>query len=232
MTLYRVEDAQVRDVASGRLLTELVGQQVQIVTRDTTSPVVILDETESPITDSMLTVSPVYTVPRFWIDIEDPSDLYLDWLDLVTGTHGYVEFEAVLRDAALAARDAATASAAAASASAVSAAAAAEAAQVEAEEQPITGKLTVSDTATLNLTMTGAGSISEPYELTGAVVGAAPETLALGGLSDVDTSGAADGDSLVFDGAGWVAEPARNPVTVSDTAPADPELHDIWFDIS
>lgn len=223
MTLYRVDDAQVRAVATGELLTSLVGQPVQIVTRDTTSPVEILDDTGSPIPDSTLTVTGVFTVPRFWLDVEDPTELYLDWYDPASGVQGPVEFEAVLRDAALRARDAAETSA-------IAAAASAEAAQGAAA--PITGRLTVADTATLNLTMTGEGVLENPYEITGAVVGAAPETLPLGGLSDVDTTGAAADDSLVFDGAGWVAEPARNPVTVSASAPADPQVGDVWFDIS
>lgn len=223
MTLWRVDDAQVRAVGTGELLTSLVGQPVQIVTRDTTSPVVILDDTSSPIPDSLLTVTGVFTVPRFWIDAADPSELYLDWYDPASGVQGPVEFEAVLRDAAMAARDAAQAAA-------VSAAASAEAAQTAAA--PITGRLAVANTATLNLTMTGEGELEAPYEITGEVVGAAPETLPLGGLSDVDTTGAADGDSLVYDGAGWVAQPARNPVTVSASAPADPQVGDVWFDIS
>lgn len=111
MVLYRVDDAQVRDAATGALLTSLVGQQVQIVFRDTTNPAPILDETSSPISGSLLTVTPVFTVPRFWIDTVTPADLYLDWLDPVSGVRGPVNFEAVLRDSAA---DAATSSAASA----------------------------------------------------------------------------------------------------------------------
>lgn len=114
MTLYRVDDAQVRDVDTGRLLDELVGQPVQIVIRDTASPADILDETSSPIPGSLVTVTGVYTVPRFWIDVADASDLYLDWLDPVTGARGPVNFEAVLRDTAQVAAESAASAATAA----------------------------------------------------------------------------------------------------------------------
>lgn len=132
MTLWRVDDAQVRDVNSGRLLSELIGQSVQIVHRGTTSPADILDETQSPVPGAMLTVGPVYNIPRFWVDIEDPSGLYLDWLDPVSGARGGVEFEAVLRDAAIKAGAGVNDARVAAEAAAVSAAAAAAAAEAAA----------------------------------------------------------------------------------------------------
>jgi hypothetical protein len=97
-------------------------------------------------------------------------------------------------------------------------------------QQPITGQLTVSDTASLNLTLAGQGTTASPYVVSGQVLSAPAG--ALGDLTDVDTTGAADGDSLVFDGAEWVAATARNPITVSATPPPDPQVGDIWFDIS
>ena len=109
MVLYRVDDAQVRDAASGALLTALVGQQVKIVYRDTTTAIPILDETSSPISGSLLTVNSSIAVPRYWIDTVAPDDLYMDWLDPVGGARGPVEFEKVLRDEAQAARIAAEA---------------------------------------------------------------------------------------------------------------------------
>jgi len=110
MTLYRIDDAQVRDRDTGDLLTGLVGQEVQIVARDTTTPVEILDETMSPIPGSLVTVTGVFTVPTIWIEVTDPAGLYLDWLDPVSGARGPVQFDAVLRDAAVNAAAAADAS--------------------------------------------------------------------------------------------------------------------------
>jgi hypothetical protein len=98
-------------------------------------------------------------------------------------------------------------------------------------QQPITGQLEVSDTATLNLTLAGQGTVGEPYVVSGQVLSAPPAPTALGDLTDVDTAGAVDGDSLIFDGTGWVPELARYP-TVSATPPPDPFVGQIWFDIS
>lgn len=117
MALYRVDDAQVRDAVTGELNTALVGQQVQIVVRDTTTPFPIEDSAGDPITDSLLTVTPVFTTPRFWIDTTTPADLYLDWYHASSGARGPVSFDAVLRDAAATAVVEAAASAAAAAAS-------------------------------------------------------------------------------------------------------------------
>lgn len=125
MTLYRVDGAQVLDAVTYAPLTGLIGQQVQIVFRDTTSPAPILDETSSPISGSMMTVNSFIAIPRFWIDTTTPADLYLDWLDLVSGARGTVNFEAVLRDSAQNAAASAATSAGAALASQVAAEAAA-----------------------------------------------------------------------------------------------------------
>jgi acyl CoA:acetate/3-ketoacid CoA transferase alpha subunit len=98
-------------------------------------------------------------------------------------------------------------------------------------QQPITGQLTVSDTASLNLTLAGQGTVADPYTVSGQVLSAPPTSTALGDLTDVDTSGAAVGDSLIYDGTGWAALAARYP-TVSATPPPDPFVGQIWFDIS
>jgi hypothetical protein len=121
MTQYRVDEANVRDSDTGEIISELVGSQVQIVTRDTTAPFPILDETQSIIPESLVTVTPVYTTPAFWIDTDAPEDLYLDWLDTASGKRGPVEFEAVLRDAAIRAAESAEGSALSSAASATAA---------------------------------------------------------------------------------------------------------------
>lgn len=97
MPIYRVDDAQVRDSVTGELLRELVGQAVQIVHRDTTNPAAILDSTGSAIPGSTLVVTPVFTTPTFWVDVTDPTGLFLDWRDPNTGVRGPVNFEAALR---------------------------------------------------------------------------------------------------------------------------------------
>lgn len=107
--LYLVYDAWVRDAVTKEMVTSLAGQQVQIVYRDTTTPAVIVDAAGDPIPDSLLTVTALITTPRFWIDTTSPADLYLDWYDAGSGARGPVDFDAVLRDAALAAQAAAEA---------------------------------------------------------------------------------------------------------------------------
>lgn len=124
MALYRVTDAQVRDAITGELNRDLVGQQVQIVVRDTTTPFPIQDGAGDPIASSLVTVTPVFTTPWFWIDTTTPADLYLDWYHAGSGARGPVDFDAVLRDAALGAQAAAESSADSAEASATAAQAA------------------------------------------------------------------------------------------------------------
>jgi hypothetical protein len=124
MTLYRVNDAQVRDAVTGEIKTELVGEQVQIVVRDTLTPFPIQNSVGDPIADSSLTVTPVFTVPWFWIDVSSAADLYLDWYHAGSGARGPVNFDGVLRDEARAARESAEAAEAAAAAAQVAAEAA------------------------------------------------------------------------------------------------------------
>lgn len=122
MTLYRVNDAQVRDAVTGELNTALAGQPVQIVVRDTTTPFPIQNGAGDPITDSLVAVTPTFTTPWFWIDVADPSDLYLDWYHAGSGARGPVDFDAVSRDAARAAATSAEESASSSLQSAASAA--------------------------------------------------------------------------------------------------------------
>lgn len=109
--LYRVNGAQVRDAITGELNRDLVGQPIQIVVRDTTTPFPIQDNAGDPIPDSELIVMGTMEIPWFWIDAASPADLYLDWLHVASGARGPVDFDAVLRDEARAARVAAEAAA-------------------------------------------------------------------------------------------------------------------------
>jgi hypothetical protein len=115
---YRIDNAEVRDAVTGELNQALVGQQIQILTRDTTTPYPIQDVTTDPIPDSLLTVQESKCVPTFYINTATPADLYLDWYHAGSGARGPVNFERVLRDEAVAARVAAEAAADSADASA------------------------------------------------------------------------------------------------------------------
>lgn len=123
MNVYTVYSAAVRATVTGELRNDLVGQQVQVVTRGTTTPFPIQTEAGDPISGSLLTVQSSFCVNTFYLDVTDPSDLYLDWLDPVSGERGGLDFDAVLRDAAMNAAADAAASAASALASENSAAA-------------------------------------------------------------------------------------------------------------
>ncbi|MDR7385201.1 hypothetical protein [Promicromonospora iranensis] len=125
MLPYRIDQAQVKDIATGNLRPELVGHELQIVVRDTTTPFPIYDETEAVIPDSIVIVTPNIATPTVWIDTDTPADLYLDWYDISSGTRGPVNFEAVLRDSAQNAATSAEASATSASTSAAASTAAA-----------------------------------------------------------------------------------------------------------
>jgi hypothetical protein len=115
---YRIDNAEVRDAVTGELNQGLVGEQIQIVTRDTTTPYPIQDAATDPIPDSLLTVQASMCVPTFYIVTATPADLYLDWYHAGSGARGPVNFERVLRDEAVAARVAAEAAADSADASA------------------------------------------------------------------------------------------------------------------
>ena len=114
-----VPNAPVRDAVTGEFNTALVGEQIQIidglVTTPTASP--IQDGASDPIPGSMLTVQAPGQLPTYWIDSEDPADLYMDWYHAGSGARGRVDFDAALRDAARAAQTAAEAAASAAASS-------------------------------------------------------------------------------------------------------------------
>lgn len=117
MAIIRVQTAQVRDVETGQLRRELVGQPVQIVHQDTATPAAILDAADgSPIPDSMVQVLETFETPQFWMDVESPADTYLDWLDPGSGARGPVDFDIPLRDAARSAQEAAEVAASSAAA--------------------------------------------------------------------------------------------------------------------
>ena len=95
--MYPIYPAPVRDAVTGELNPALVGEQVQVVTRGTTTPYPIYDAAEDAIPSSLVTVSTAFTTPTFYIDTETPADVYLDWYHAGSGAQGSVEFEAVLR---------------------------------------------------------------------------------------------------------------------------------------
>lgn len=97
MAIYRIDSAPVRDAVTGEFNADLVGQQVQIVTRDTTTPYPIQDAATDPIPGSLLTVQSSFCVPRFYIDTATPTTVYLDWYDAGSGARGPVNFEEALR---------------------------------------------------------------------------------------------------------------------------------------
>lgn len=138
MVLYRIDDVQVRDAATGELIQALVGQTVKIVSRDTTTAFPIYDSIGDPISGSNVTVTQTFTVPRIWIsDADAPggdiSQVYLDWYNAGSGVRGAVDFDIPLRESA----KAAALSAANAADSAADSAAAAIAAQQAVEDAPI-----------------------------------------------------------------------------------------------
>lgn len=120
--MYRIDPSQVRDAASGDLLTGLVGQTVQVVARDTTTSYPIYTSVGDPILGSQVTVTRAIETPTVWIDADDPAGVFIDWYDPSTGVRGAIPFEAVSRAAATAARQAAEAAATAATTAAAAAA--------------------------------------------------------------------------------------------------------------
>lgn len=63
------------------------------------------------------------------------------------------------------------------------------------------GALVVIDTPTVNLTVNGSGVPADPFVLT------ADATVSVSELTDVNTTGLAVGDVLVWSGTGWVVQP-------------------------
>jgi hypothetical protein len=73
---------------------------------------------------------------------------------------------------------------------------------ISAVGQPLTGQLTVEDTATLNLTLTGDGVLNEPYTISGEVLSAPASTIA-GQIEVADTATL----NLTLSGGGVLDEP-------------------------
>lgn len=114
-----VPNAPVRDAVTGEFNTDLVGQQIQIIDGLVSTPTAypIQDGATDPIPSSLLTVQAPGQLPTYWIDVVDPSDLYMDWYHAASGARGRVDFDAALRDSAKASAASSAASAASALAS-------------------------------------------------------------------------------------------------------------------
>lgn len=95
--------------------------------------------------------------------------------------------------------------------------------------QPLTGQVAVADTATLNLTLTGQGTVGEPYTLSGEVLGAPPPSdAAVAGLvtdPGSDTHDAVQG--VVDDAVAEVAAQLNVDRVVTDTAVSGTYLIDL-----
>lgn len=107
--MYPIYPAPVRNATTFELDQALVGQQVQVVSRGTTTPYPIFNAAEDPIADSLVTVTSSGTTPTFYIDTTTPADVYLDWYHAGSGNRGEIDFEEQLRDQARAAQVAAEA---------------------------------------------------------------------------------------------------------------------------
>lgn len=101
MAIYRIDSAPVRDAVTGEFNAALVGQQVVVVTRDTTTPYPIQNAAADLISGSLLTVQSSFCVPRFYIDTASPTTVYLDWYHAASGARGSISFEALLRQLAI-----------------------------------------------------------------------------------------------------------------------------------
>lgn len=110
MALVRYDLSPVRDRYTGETRTELVGQQVLVVLRDTTTPAQIFEDAAGtiPIANSRRTVLPTFAIPTIY---HDPAQGLIDWLDEpsgargpITSEQGYVDYA---QDAAASAADSA-----------------------------------------------------------------------------------------------------------------------------
>ena len=97
---YKVPNAPVRDAVTGEFNQNLVGQQVQIVLEDTTTPFPILNGAGDPIPSSLVTVQSSFCMPTYWFETEDLTELYLDWYHAGSGARGSVDFSAAFRQLA------------------------------------------------------------------------------------------------------------------------------------
>jgi hypothetical protein len=107
--MYPIYSAWVLDATTLLPNASLVGKQVQVVTRNTTTPYPIYNAASDPIPSSLMTVTPAGTTPTVYIDTETPGSVYLDWYDAASGSRGPINFEEVSRQASVAAQAAAEA---------------------------------------------------------------------------------------------------------------------------
>lgn len=107
--MYPIYPAWVLDATTLLPNAALKGQQVQVVTRNTTTPYPIFDAASDPIPSSLVTVTQAATTPTVYIDTETPETVYLDWYDAGSGNRGPINFEEVSRQSAAAAHAAADA---------------------------------------------------------------------------------------------------------------------------
>jgi hypothetical protein len=120
--MYPIYPAWVLDATTLEPNEALKGQQIQVVTRNTTTAYPIFDAAGDPIPSSLVTVTQAASTPTVYIDTVTPETVYLDWYDAGSGSRGPIWFEEVSRQSAVA-------SATSSAASATSSAASAEAAQ-------------------------------------------------------------------------------------------------------
>lgn len=171
MVMVRIDDAQVRDAVTGELIQGLVGQPVKIVTRDTTTAFPIYDSIGDPIAGSVVNVTPVFTVPRIWVDIVSPADVYLDWLDEASGARGPVDFDRALRDAAASSAVSASASSSAAQAAQAAAEEAAEGVPTGGTTGQVLTKASNADRDTVWVNPSSGGSATDHNTLANLTVG-------------------------------------------------------------
>jgi len=120
--MYPIYSAWVLDATTLLPNAALKGQQVQVVTRNTTTPYPIFNAASDPIPSSLVTVTDAASTPTVYIDTEAPETVYLDWYDAGSGQRGPIWFEEVSRESAMASAASSDASATSAAASAASAA--------------------------------------------------------------------------------------------------------------
>lgn len=116
--MYPIYPAWVFDATTLLPNAALKGQQIQVVTRNTTTPYPIFDAAGDPIPSSLVTVTQAATTPTVYVDTVTPETVYLDWYDATSGNRGPIWFEEVSRQSAV---SAATSSASSATSSAASA---------------------------------------------------------------------------------------------------------------
>lgn len=107
--MYPIYSAWVLNATTLLPDAALKGQQVQVVTRNTTTPYPIFDAASDPIPSSLVTVTQAASTPTVYIDTVTPETVYLDWYDAGSGQRGPIWFEEVSRQSAVGAHAAAEA---------------------------------------------------------------------------------------------------------------------------